>query len=88
MNPELGKVKSFSPDILISCINGRYGNMNWQDAFMLAHRLEVKLAIPMHYDLFAINTEDPSLFVNAFDRSSIKGKILERCKAYDIASLL
>ena len=85
---ELSQAREHSPDILLTCINGKFGNMTWQEAFIFAHSLKVKLAIPNHYDLFAINTEDPNLFVNAFKRSKINGMILDTCKPYDIASLL
>jgi L-ascorbate 6-phosphate lactonase len=54
MNKELFAVKNLTPDILLTCINGKFGNMTWQEAVVFAHRLSVKLAIPAHYDLFAL----------------------------------
>ena len=88
MNNGLNTVKDHAPDILLTCINGKFGNMTWQEAVVLAHRLSVKLAIPAHYDLFAINREDPSLFVDAFRDSTICSTILERNKTYEISSLI
>lgn len=54
-----------SPDALLICINGRLGNMNWQEAAQVAQRLKAPVALPMHYGLFAENTEDPSPFIAA-----------------------
>ena len=54
-----------APDALLICINGRLGNMNWQEAAQTARRLETPLALPMHYGLFAENTEDPAPFIAA-----------------------
>ncbi|MDF2594747.1 MAG: beta-lactamase domain protein [Clostridia bacterium] len=45
-------------DILITCINGKLGNMNAQEACKLAQHLEVKHVIPMHYGLIPSNTVD------------------------------
>jgi L-ascorbate metabolism protein UlaG (beta-lactamase superfamily) len=62
--------------------------MSWQEAVVLSHQLSVKTAIPDHYDLFAINTENPELFASAFVNSPISCKILQRCVPYDVLSLL
>ncbi|MDR2730784.1 MAG: MBL fold metallo-hydrolase [Treponema sp.] len=88
MSPNIFGVKDFNPDILLTCINGKFGNMTWQEAVMLAHMLNVKTAIPAHYDLFAINQEDPALFAGAFEKSKIRCIIMTRGKPYDIQSLL
>jgi L-ascorbate metabolism protein UlaG (beta-lactamase superfamily) len=48
---------------LLICINGRLGNMNYKDAVNVSKLLSAKTAIPMHYGLFAENTEDPAPFV-------------------------
>jgi L-ascorbate 6-phosphate lactonase len=88
MNKKLYDVKSFRPDILFVCINGKFGNMTWQEAVVLAHTLKVKAVIPNHYDLFAINMEDPMLFLDVFQRSNIHCWIMDRGKSYDVLSLL
>ena len=88
MNEELIAAKEQVPDILAICINGKFGNMSWQEAVVLAHRLGVKTAIPAHYDLFAINSEDPSFFAAAFANSPIRCQIMERCRAYPLAELV
>ena len=63
-NPRLQEEAApFAPDILVPCINGRWGNMGAQEAARLAKGLNVKLAIPTHYGMFAENTADPMDFV-------------------------
>lgn len=56
---ELLKAKAYRPEILITCINGKLGNMDVQAAARLAVGLEVETVIPCHYGMFAENTEDP-----------------------------
>jgi len=60
-------------DALMLPINGRdarrlstgcIGNMVYQEAADLAGGLDVALTVPMHYDMFAHNAEDPSLFAS------------------------
>jgi L-ascorbate 6-phosphate lactonase len=52
----------FHPDVLVVCINGKYGNMSCKNAAVLAAELGVGTAIPCHYGMFAENTEDPENF--------------------------
>lgn len=56
-------VKPFEPDLLVVCINGRWGNMGVEEAVKLARELDVKVAIPTHYGMFAENTADPVEFI-------------------------
>jgi L-ascorbate metabolism protein UlaG (beta-lactamase superfamily) len=60
-------------DAMMLPINGRdavrlkvncIGNMVYQEAADLAGGLDVKLTVPMHYDMFAFNAENPQLFVD------------------------
>lgn len=55
------------PDIMLVCINGKFDNMNYTQAAQLVKACDAtaKYAIPMHYGMFAVNTEDPQNFVNA-----------------------
>ncbi len=50
------------PDILIAVINGAFRNLSPADAARLAKQLDVRLAIPCHYDLFPDNSLPPQLF--------------------------
>ena len=49
------------PDVLIAVINGAFRNMGPAEAARLARQLDVKLAIPCHYDLFPDNCLPPEL---------------------------
>lgn len=43
---------------------GCIGNMTYQEAVDLAGELKVGLAVPTHWDMFAMNSEDPQKFVD------------------------
>ena len=60
----------FSPatqdiDVLCVCINGRGGNMTYEEAVGLTRRLAPRVVIPMHFAVMPHNTIDPQLFVDA-----------------------
>ena len=60
----------FSPatqdiDVLCVCINGRGGNMTYEEAVELTRRLAPRVVIPMHFAVMPHNTIDPQLFVDA-----------------------
>jgi len=74
---KLLEAKKLRPNILICCINGRLGNMNYKEAAQLAMDLEVEIAIPSHYGMVAENTEDPSKFFRCLKGTSIIGMELE-----------
>ena len=59
-------------DVTIICINGKLGNMNWQEAVKVVETIKPRLAIPMHYGMFAENTVDPAMFLEGCRRSGIK----------------
>lgn len=50
------------PDVLVTVINPAFRNLSPAEAALLARRLDVKAAIPCHYDLFADNCQPPQLF--------------------------
>jgi L-ascorbate 6-phosphate lactonase len=50
------------PDILFTVINGAFRNLGPAEAARLAKLLDVQVAIPSHYDLFADNSLPPQLF--------------------------
>lgn len=50
---------------VLVCINGKLENMDWKEAVSLVEALKPKIAIPMHYGMFAENTADPLPFVLA-----------------------
>jgi L-ascorbate metabolism protein UlaG (beta-lactamase superfamily) len=66
-------LKKWRFDLMMLPINGRdarrlkancIGNMTYQEAADLAGALEPGLTIPSHYDMFAMNSEDPELFID------------------------
>jgi L-ascorbate 6-phosphate lactonase len=64
-HPDLQALKAQSPDILLVCINGQYGNMNPEEAARLTHEVEPAVVVPMHWGLVAENTAEPADFVKA-----------------------
>jgi L-ascorbate 6-phosphate lactonase len=63
--PQIAALSGQRIDAAMLCINGRWGNMNLQQAAVLAAALHPTVAVPMHYGLFAENTADPNEFVVA-----------------------
>ncbi len=63
-------------DVMLVCINGKLGNMDWLEAVSLVRKLKPKLAIPMHYGMFAENTTDPVPFIDGIGSFGIMGEIL------------
>ena len=47
--------------------SGIIGNMTYQEAVDLAGTIKPHLTVPSHYDMFALNGEDPSLFADYMD---------------------
>jgi len=65
-------------DVLLVCINGKYGNLNVHQAVALARAVQPQIAVPMHYDLMRLNAENPETFVH-FLRNTLphcEGRIL------------
>lgn len=72
----LTTLQKWNFDAVFLPINGRdasryknhcLGNMTFQEAVDLAGNLKTGLAVPMHYDMFAHNSEDPEYFVDYLD---------------------
>jgi L-ascorbate metabolism protein UlaG (beta-lactamase superfamily) len=61
-------------DVALLPINGRRaerrvaGNLWGDEAAQLAHAIGARLAVPMHFEMFAFNTEAPDAFVAACER--------------------
>ena len=58
----LAHVRKLEPDIMITCINGWFNNLNHRQAADLAAEIGPKIAIPCHYDMFLDNAADPEQF--------------------------
>jgi L-ascorbate metabolism protein UlaG (beta-lactamase superfamily) len=72
----LTTLRDWELDVAFLPINGRdaeryrrnvIGNMTFQEAVDLAGELNVGLAVPAHYDMFAGNMEDPRKFADYLD---------------------
>ena len=68
---EVARAAGGKIDAAFVCINGKLGNMNWREAAQLVEALQPRLAVPMHYGLFADNTEDPTPFLEAVRKKGI-----------------
>ncbi len=53
-----------SPDVLLPCINGRYGNMNAEEAARLAGDVSPQLVIATHFWMFVEHGGDPAAFLD------------------------
>jgi len=49
-------------DVLLTCINGKFGNLNIAQAIELTLAASPKYVIPNHYDVMALNAENPESF--------------------------
>jgi len=81
---DIKKVSGGNIDIVFVVINGKLGNMNWQQAVKLVSQLKPRVAVPMHYGLFAQNTEDPNPFKNELERLGVKCVLFEAGKPQNI----
>lgn len=72
----LTEVKKYEPDTMITCINGKLGNMDCESAARLAGEIGVKMAVPCHYGMFEDNTENPERFRTALEGTGILYKEL------------
>jgi len=66
-------LRSCKPDVAMLPINGRdyfrnsrgiVGNMDYREAAELAYEMNAETVIPLHYDIFAGNAENPGYFVD------------------------
>lgn len=71
-------LKELRPDVVCLPINGRdllrnrrglIGNMNFREAADVGRASGASLIIPMHYDMFAGNSENPAFFVDYLYRA-------------------
>lgn len=79
---ELLVAGAYKPDLLIACINGKYGNLNMDEALTLAKRLRVSAVIPMHYGLIPTNTVNPDEFIQKCSEAGMQCFVLEEEKEF------
>ena len=51
------------PDILLPCINGAFGNMDWREAAQLTQLVAPRVVIPTHFWMFVEQNGDPGKFL-------------------------
>lgn len=51
------------PDVLLPCINGRYGNLNSEEAALLARDVNPRIVIASHFWMFVEHDGDPAAFL-------------------------
>jgi len=49
-------------DVLLTCINGKWGNLHIDEAIELTLATQPKYVIPNHYDVMPLNSENPESF--------------------------
>lgn len=52
------------PDILIPCINGKFGNMDAHEAALCTELVQPRVVFPSHFWMFVEQNGDPETFVN------------------------
>lgn len=83
------EIKTLVPgkiDMALLCINGQGGNMNAEEAALLAFELKVSLAIPTHYGMFAENSVGTDRFFDLCSKSSIRTATFVPGKKYSVVS--
>lgn len=50
------------PEVMVVPINGKWSNTNAEEATAFATQLQPQLVIPNHYDMMALNGENPDVF--------------------------
>jgi L-ascorbate 6-phosphate lactonase len=61
-------------DVLLVCINGKFGNLDVDQALELTRVVKPETVIPNHYDVMALNSENPETFRFFFERMGLPGQ--------------
>jgi len=80
----LAYIADYKPDIMITVINGTFRNLGPNEAVQLTAKINPKIVIPCHYDLFPDNSLDPRIFRAFLHVSGMSNKyvVLEHGKAF------
>ena len=74
---DVRRVAGRDVDAVMICINGKLGNMSWEEAAEVVAELRPSVAVPMHYGMFAGNTADPEPFRAKVEAAGLKCMIME-----------
>lgn len=69
-------------DVLISPINGMYGNMNSEETARLAEALKPGVTVPCHYGMFASHGGDLKRFYDVMNEKALPVLIMQQGEAY------
>jgi L-ascorbate 6-phosphate lactonase len=69
-------IAAFKPEIMVTVINGAFHNMGPNEATKLTQKINPKVVIPCHYDMFNDNSLDPRLFRSCLHGAGIADKYL------------
>jgi L-ascorbate 6-phosphate lactonase len=61
---EFGPAIGMKPEILIPCINGRFGNMDAKEAALLTSLVKPRVVIPSHFWMFVEQNGEPGAFLD------------------------
>ncbi|MDR2686450.1 MAG: MBL fold metallo-hydrolase [Oscillospiraceae bacterium] len=75
-------------DVVCCCVNGKWGNMDAEEAVRVALRSGAKLAIPNHYGMFAENTVDPAGFCALAGAAGLRTYVMQHNETVDLKGLL
>jgi L-ascorbate 6-phosphate lactonase len=67
-------------DVILACINGKFGNMNVEQAVKLSKITGAKYAVPNHYDVMPLNSENPEHFRFLCEANGIG----DRCRILEV----
>ncbi len=70
----IGDAAKFAPDFMDICINGRWGNMNIDEAVRVTSEVQPREVMPMHWGLFSGNTADPQAFVAKLTDAGVQAR--------------
>lgn len=73
----LGYIGGFKPDVMITVINGAFRNLGPNEATQLTAKIDPKVVIPCHYDLFPDNSLNPRLFRTCLAAAGMADKYVE-----------
>ena len=49
-------------DVLLPCINGKFGNLTAEQAVLLTQAVNPQYVVPHHYDVMELNGENPNVY--------------------------
>jgi L-ascorbate 6-phosphate lactonase len=70
-------IAGYNPDVMLTVVNGAFRNLGPNEATKLTQKINPKVVIPCHYDLFPDNSLDPRLFRSCLHHAGISEKYVQ-----------